>query len=65
MPRSAVAIVLPRPESLAVCQHLAEAGFEAIPVASTDELERLLENRDDINVAIIDGETDFDRALEM
>jgi len=56
---------LPRPESLAVCQHLAEAGFEAIPVASTDELERLLENRDDINVAIIDGETDFDRALEM
>jgi pilus assembly protein CpaE len=56
---------LPRPESLAVCQHLADAGYEAIPVESTDELERLLDSRSDVHVAIIDGETDFDRALEM
>jgi pilus assembly protein CpaE len=65
VPRSAVAIVLPRVESLAVCQHLAGAGYEAIPVTSADELERLLANRSDVHVAIIDGETDLDRALEM
>jgi MinD-like ATPase involved in chromosome partitioning or flagellar assembly len=65
VPRAAVAVVLPHPESVTVCRYLADAGFEAIPVESADELERLLGSRDDVHLAIIDGETDLDRALEM
>ena len=65
MPRSAVAIALPRPEFVAVSERLAEAGFEAIAVETGDELERLLGSRDDVRVAILDGETDFDCTLEM
>jgi pilus assembly protein CpaE len=65
VPRSAVAIVLPRAEFVAVQEHLTEAGYEAIAVESADELEQLLVTRSDVNVAILDGETDFDRTLEM
>ncbi|MGA3057900.1 MAG: AAA family ATPase [Candidatus Limnocylindrales bacterium] len=65
MPRSAVAIALPCPEFVAVSEHLAEAGFEAIAVETADDLERLLGSRDDVRVAILDGERDFDRTIEM
>jgi len=65
VPRSAVAIVLPRAEFVAVQEHLNEAGYEAIAVENADELEQLLVGRTDVNVAILDGETDFDRTLEM
>src|SRR4029078_13154671 len=43
---------------------LRESGFTAITVQHPDELEALLENRRDIAVAILDGETDFDQSLE-
>ena len=65
MPRSAVAIALPRAEFNSVQTHLSEAGYEAIRVESADELEALLKQRDDVRVAILDGENDFDGTLEM
>jgi MinD-like ATPase involved in chromosome partitioning or flagellar assembly len=63
--RSAVAIALPSAELASVSAQLAEAGFEAISVGSPDELEALLDRRHDIGVAILDGENDFDRTIEM
>ena len=65
MPRSAVAIALPRSEFVAVNEHLSEAGYEAIAVENAADLERLLSSRDDVRVAILDGEKDFDGTLEM
>lgn len=65
MPRSAVAICLPRDEFLAVSAELAEAGYETIPVFSADELDALLERRRDVGLAILDGESDFDGTIEM
>ena len=44
---------------------LAEAGFEAIEVADADQLESLLENRPDVGLAILDGESNFDSTIEM
>ena len=65
MPRSAVAIALPQAELVAVAEQLAEAGYEPIEVRTADDLEVLLSLRNDIGVAILDGENDFDRTLEM
>ena len=65
MPRSAVAISLPPAEYAAVSDQLAEAGYEPIEVKTADDLEALLNLRRDIGVAILDGENDFDRTLEM
>jgi pilus assembly protein CpaE len=65
VPRSAVAIALPLAELVAVGAQLAEAGYEAIAVNTADELEALLNRRRDIGVAILDGENDFDRTIEM
>jgi MinD-like ATPase involved in chromosome partitioning or flagellar assembly len=52
-------------ELVAVSAQLAEAGYEAIPVNTAQELEDLLTVRNDIGVAILDGENDFDRTIEM
>jgi MinD-like ATPase involved in chromosome partitioning or flagellar assembly len=65
VPRPAVAIALPPAELAAVSEQLAEAGYEPIEVKTADILEELLNERDDIGVAILDGENDFDRTLEM
>ena len=65
MPRSAVAIALPSAELAAVSAQLAEAGYTPIEVKTADELEALLDTRNDVGVAILDGEYDFDRTLEM
>ena len=65
MPRSAVAIALPQAELVAVAEQLAEAGYEPIEVRTAEDLEVLLSHRNDIGVAILDGENDFDRTLEM
>jgi pilus assembly protein CpaE len=56
---------LPRPEFLEVDEQLNEAGYESIAVPSAADLEELLTGRPDINLAILDCETDFDRTLEM
>ena len=65
MPRPAVAIALPQAEYAAVSAQLVEAGYEPIEVRTADDLEELLSRRRDIGVAILDGENDFDRTLEM
>ncbi len=65
MPRPAVVIALPPVELAAVSAQLAEAGYEPIEVKTADILEELLNERNDIGVAILDGEYDFDRTLEI
>jgi Flp pilus assembly CpaE family ATPase len=65
VPRPAVAIALPPSELAAVSAQLAEAGYEPIAVETAEALEELLNGRRDIGVAILDGENDFDRTLEM
>ena len=65
VPRSVVAIALPRPEFLEVDEQLTEAGYECMAIQSATDLDELLASRPDVNVAILDCETDFDRTLEM
>jgi MinD-like ATPase involved in chromosome partitioning or flagellar assembly len=65
VPRSAVAVCLPVSEYQAVHDELADAGYEAIPVSNADELEILLSIRNDVGLALLDGETDFDSTIEM
>ena len=64
MARPSIAVALPVAEAAPVAAELRESGFTAITVQHPDELEALLENRRDIAVAILDGETDFDQSLE-
>jgi len=47
-----------------VAAALAEADLEAIAITQPAELERLLASGADVAVAILDGENDFDAALE-
>jgi MinD-like ATPase involved in chromosome partitioning or flagellar assembly len=63
--RPAVAISLPPAELTAVSEQLAEAGYETIEIDTPEDLEALLNHRRDIGVAILDGEYDFDKTLEM
>ena len=65
MPRPSIAIALPPDESVPVATELREAGFNVITVSEPDELEALLATTRDVGVAILDGETDFDRSLEF
>jgi pilus assembly protein CpaE len=64
VPRPAIAIALPASERKVVADELRGAGFEAIAIGTPDELAALLENRRDVAVAILDGETDLDTSLE-
>ena len=64
MARPAVVVALPKGESGPVLSELADAGFEALEVASPGDLEAVLAKRADVGVAILDGETDFDESLE-
>ena len=65
MPRPSVALALPTEESVPVAAELREAGFTVVTVNEPDELEALLAGNRDVAVAILDGETDFDRSLEF
>jgi len=65
VPRPSIAIALPPDESVPVATELREAGFNVITVNEPDELEALLASTRDVGVAILDGETDFDRSLEF
>ena len=65
MPRSAIAIALPPAEFAAASAQLAESGYEPIEVRTAEDLAALLNKRRDIGLAVLDGENDFDRALEM
>jgi pilus assembly protein CpaE len=62
--RPAIVIALPSAERGPVSDELRAAGFEAITIGTPDELEALLTARNDIAVAILDGESDFDTSLE-
>jgi pilus assembly protein CpaE len=64
MARPAIVIALPPAERAPVAEELRKAGFEAIVIGKPDELEALLTARNDIAVAILDGESDFDTSLE-
>lgn len=65
MARPSIAVSLPPDESVPVVAALQEAGFTAVTVGHPDELESLLAGSRDVAVAILDGETDFDRSLEF
>jgi Flp pilus assembly CpaE family ATPase len=64
MGRQAIVVALPRDEQVAVVRELSEAGFDALAVTAPDELEAILATRREVGVAILDGESDFDRSLE-
>ncbi|HYH92757.1 MAG TPA: AAA family ATPase [Candidatus Saccharimonadales bacterium] len=64
MARPGIAIALPTEEAAPVAAELRAAGFTSVTIQHPDELEALLDNRNDIAVAILDGETDFDQSLE-
>ncbi len=65
MGRQAIVVALPRDEQVAVVRELTEAGFETLAVNAPDELEAILATRREVGVAILDGESDFDRSLEF
>ena len=65
MGRQTIVVALPRDEQVAVARELTEAGFEVLTVAAPSELEAILAARREIGVAILDGESDFDRSLEF
>ena len=64
MARPAIVVALPADEQSAVLAELREAGFETLAIQQPDELEAILNRRRDVAVAILDGESDFDRSLE-
>ena len=65
MARPTIAISLPADESVPVSTELREAGFTVVTVTHPDELEALLASTRNVALAILDGETDFDRSLEF
>ena len=65
MPRPAVICALSRDETAPVAAELASAGLDVIPVQTSDELEEVLGGRRDVGLAILDGESDFDAAMEL
>ncbi len=60
-----VAIALPPDEVGPVERELAAAGYDTVAVASPEALASLLATRRSVGVAILDGESDFDRSLEF
>jgi MinD-like ATPase involved in chromosome partitioning or flagellar assembly len=60
--RPAVIVALPPNESIPVSTELLTAGFEVLEVEDPRELEQVLEVRQDIALAILDGEGDPDEA---
>jgi hypothetical protein len=64
LPRSAVAICLPGDEFRGECG-VGGGGLRGHSGRHADELETLLNIRGDVNLAILDGESDFDSTIEM
>jgi Flp pilus assembly CpaE family ATPase len=65
MGRQAIVVALPHDEQVAVIRELTEAGFDALAVTTPEELETIFNSRREVGVAILDGESDFDRSLEF
>src|SRR5450631_469680 len=65
MARQAIVVALPHDEQVAVVRELTDAGFETLAVSGPEELEGILNAHREVGVAILDGESDFDRSLEF
>jgi MinD-like ATPase involved in chromosome partitioning or flagellar assembly len=65
--RPAVIVALPPSESMPVSMELLQAGFEVMEVDDPRQLEEALEARQDVAIAILDGEGDPDevRAYDL
>ena len=64
MARPAVIVALPPTESIPVSTELLVAGFEVFEVEHPRELEKALEARRDVALAILDGEVDNEQRAE-
>ena len=64
MARPAIAVGLPLSESTTVSAELLAAGFEVIEIEAPRELEKALDVRRDIALAVIDGEIDAAEAQD-
>jgi MinD-like ATPase involved in chromosome partitioning or flagellar assembly len=58
--RPAIVVALPPTESVTVCAELVEAGFTVITVEHPRALEKAIESRKDVALAVLDGEIDAD-----
>ena len=65
MARPAIAVALPLSESTTVSAELLAAGFEVIEIEAPRELEKALDVRRDIALAILDGEVDAAEAAGL
>jgi Flp pilus assembly CpaE family ATPase len=61
--RPAVVIALPLDERGTVAEELRAAGFEAITIATPDELDALLTTRHDVAVAILDSDPELETSV--
>jgi MinD-like ATPase involved in chromosome partitioning or flagellar assembly len=65
MARLTVALALPAGELGPVERELALAGYDVVPVTTPDEFASLLESRREFALAVLDGESDFDKSIEF
>ncbi|MDP9482191.1 MAG: AAA family ATPase, partial [Chloroflexota bacterium] len=65
MARLTVALALPAEELGPVERELALAGYDVVPVATPEEFAILLETRREFALAVLDGESDFDKSIEF
>ena len=65
MARPAVIVALPPNESIPVSTELLVAGFEVFEVEHPRELEKALDARRDVALAILDGEVDDEERAPM
>jgi Flp pilus assembly CpaE family ATPase len=65
MARLTVALALPSEELGPVERELALAGYDVVPVTTPDEFAALLDSRREFALAVLDGESDFDKSIEF
>lgn len=65
MARLTVALALPAEELGPVERELALAGYDVVPVATPEEFATLLDSRREFALAVLDGESDFDKSIEF
>jgi Flp pilus assembly CpaE family ATPase len=65
MARLTVALALPAEELGPVESELALAGYDVVPVATPEEFATLLDSRREFALAVLDGESDFDKSIEF
>ncbi|MBA3779417.1 MAG: AAA family ATPase [Chloroflexi bacterium] len=65
MARPTIICALPRDEAAAVAHELAIAGLTVHSAELPVEVEEILDNGADVGLAIVDGESDIDRSVEI